>query len=90
MKKYLGVVTGRGDIVTNLFADPKSWAEDYKDRWKLAQTMKMVVRTGTIDRPNEQGENVEIDRDLWNVWFLLTENGATFCLECGRYTTSRC
>lgn len=67
----------KGKKMFKLFDDPRSWAIDYKTRWEMARRMKRVVKHGRLyvlgvcDKEDVLG-------DLWNVWFLLTENGESF------------
>jgi hypothetical protein len=71
MKIHLSAVAERGDKLFNLFDNPKSWAEDYRTRWMMAKRMKEVVKSGKIS------EEDLVNSDLWNSWFLLTENGTS-------------
>ncbi|GMK59067.1 hypothetical protein CspeluHIS016_0700820 [Cutaneotrichosporon spelunceum] len=52
---------------TELFANPRSWAIEYKDRWSLRNRMRSCVRHDKINLDS-------IDTDLWALWFLWTEN----------------
>lgn len=58
----------KGRNIFNLFADPKSWAYEYKERWEMAMRMKQAVKDGILDTE-------KIYADLWTMWFLITENG---------------
>ncbi|BEI82092.1 hypothetical protein CcaverHIS002_0212520 [Cutaneotrichosporon cavernicola] len=52
---------------TELFANPRSWATEYRDRWSLRNRMRDCVRYDKL--------NLDcIDTDLWALWFLWTEN----------------
>ncbi|WVR03928.1 hypothetical protein IAU60_000927 [Kwoniella sp. DSM 27419] len=57
----------------DLFADPRSWAIDYRTRWEMSWRLRQVGKHGTIDLAGvcDRGAFVA---DLWNIWFLLTEN----------------
>jgi len=57
-----------------LFDDPRSWAQDYRSRWEMARRMKKVVRFGKLFVPGIC-DREQMMADLWNVWFLVTENG---------------
>lgn len=59
----------------DLFADPRSWAMDYKNRWETAYRMRQAVRSGRLD-VHTDGDKEQLCEDLWTIWFLLTENGA--------------
>lgn len=56
---------------TELFADPRSWAFEYRDRWRLRLRMRASVKYQSINVPGISS----IDDDLWALWFLWTENG---------------
>ena len=64
----------KGKKMFKLFDDPRSWAIDYKTRWEMARRMKKVVRYGRLYVPGVCDKEAVLG-DLWNVWFLLTENG---------------
>lgn len=64
----------KGKKMFKLFDDPRSWAIDYKTRWEMARRMKKVVRHGRLYVPGVCDKEAVLG-DLWNVWFLLTENG---------------
>lgn len=64
----------KGKKMFKLFDDPRSWAIDYKARWEMARRMKQVVRSGKLYVPG-LCDHEQMTADLWNVWFLLTENG---------------
>jgi hypothetical protein len=53
---------------TELFANPRSWAIEYRDRWLLRSRMRDCVRRDKLNLDH-------IDTDLWALWFLWTENG---------------
>lgn len=63
--------------VYDVFDGPKSWAVDYKTRWEMAKRMRAVVRADTVDVPGVCDRD-QLLADMWNVWFLLTENGELF------------
>lgn len=65
---------GGGKKMFKLFDDPRSWAIDYRTRWEMARRMKRVVRLGKLYGPGLCNRETVLG-DLWNVWFLLTENG---------------
>ena len=64
----------KGKKMFKLFDDPRSWAIDYKTRWEMARRMKQVVRHQRLYVPGVCDKEAVLG-DLWNVWFLLTENG---------------
>lgn len=71
---------GKGKKMFKLFDDPRSWAIDYRTRWEMARRMKRVVRHGKLYVEGVNDEET-LNADLWNIWFLITENGesvATF------------
>jgi hypothetical protein len=70
---------GPGKKMFKLFDDPRSWAIDYKSRWEMARRMKKLVGYGKLF---VEGlcDREQMTADLWNVWFLLTENGES-CLQ---------
>jgi hypothetical protein len=74
MKEHLSDVAGRGKESFDLFADPRSWAIDYKVRWEQSWRMRQVVKHAKIEVPGVC-DLEQLTADLWNVWFLLTENG---------------
>jgi hypothetical protein len=63
-----------GKKMFKLFDDPRSWAIDYRTRWEMARRMKRVVKHGKLYMPGLCDQETVLG-DLWNVWFLLTENG---------------
>ena len=73
MQKHLASQAGRGRKIFDLFSDPRSWAIDYKTRWEQASRMRLVVKKGDYEGVCTRDQ---LTADLWNVWFLLTENGA--------------
>lgn len=77
MIQHLSDVAGRGRQVFDLFSDPKSWAIDYKTRWGMARRMKLIVEFDKVDLDGVC-DRKQLEADLWNIWFLLTENGM-FC-----------
>ncbi|WWC68735.1 uncharacterized protein I206_102669 [Kwoniella pini CBS 10737] len=64
---------GKGKKVFDLFADPRSWAIDYKIRWEQSFRMRQVAKQCRIEIPDICDKEAYV-ADLWNVWFLLTEN----------------
>ena len=72
--EHVADVAGRGRNVFDLFSDPRSWAIEYKTRWELAWRMRQVSKHGRIDLPGICDKK-QLSADLWNIWFLLTENG---------------
>ena len=76
MVKHLSSMAGRGRKVFDLFSDPRSWAIDYKTRWEQSYRMREVVKHGGFDIPGISSRELLV-ADLWNIWFLLTENGAS-------------
>lgn len=58
----------------DLFGDPRSWAMDYKERWTTAKRMRLNVRMHSMVVPGSC-DREDMMADLWNIWFLLTENG---------------
>lgn len=65
---------------TELFANPRSWAIEYRDRWRLRNRMRACVKYNTTNVPGVSSFD-HLDTDLWALWFLWTENGeyrATF------------
>lgn len=67
----------KGKKMFKLFDDPRSWAQDYRSRWEMARRMKKVVRFGKLFVPGIC-DREQMMADLWNVWFLVTENGESF------------
>ncbi|KAL7419728.1 hypothetical protein Q5752_005644 [Cryptotrichosporon argae] len=67
MIEHLADVAGRGRNIFDLFSQPRSWAIDYRTRWELARRMRLTI---ALDRLPADG----LAGDLWNAWFLLTEN----------------
>lgn len=65
---------GPGKKMFKLFDDPRSWAIDYKSRWEMARRMKKVSQFGKLYVPG-LCDKEQTNADMWNVWFLLTENG---------------
>ncbi|WWC60195.1 uncharacterized protein I303_102760 [Kwoniella dejecticola CBS 10117] len=63
----------KGKKVFDLFADPRSWAIDYKTRWEQSFRMRQVAKYCRIEIPGVCDKEAYV-ADLWNVWFLLTEN----------------
>ncbi|OCF32386.1 hypothetical protein I316_06056 [Kwoniella heveanensis BCC8398] len=57
----------------DLFADPRSWAFDYRTRWEMSWRLRQVAKVVTIDVPGVCDRDAFV-ADLWNIWFLLTEN----------------
>jgi len=74
MVHHLADVAGRGRKVFDLFNDPRSWAIDYKTRWEQSWRMRQVVKQGRLEIPGIC-DMEQVSADLWNLWFLLTENG---------------
>lgn len=72
MVKNLSQQAGRGRKIFDLFSDPRSWAIDYRTRWEQSARMRKVVKANKFDGLCDKDQLVA---DLWNVWFLLTENG---------------
>lgn len=72
MVKNLSQQAGRGRKIFDLFSDPRSWAIDYKTRWEQSSRMRRVAKANKYEGLCERDQLVA---DLWNVWFLLTENG---------------
>lgn len=70
---------GGGKKMFKLFDDPRSWAIDYRARWEMARRMKKVVRYGSLFVPGFCDRETVLG-DLWNMWFLLTENGESSSL----------
>jgi hypothetical protein len=66
----------KGKKMFKLFDDPRSWAHDYRSRWEMARRMKKVVQFGKLFVPGIC-DREQMMADLWNVWFLVTENGAS-------------
>lgn len=58
----------------DLFSDPRSWAMDYKERWITAKRMRLNVRRQSMVVEGVCNRE-DMMADLWNIWFLLTENG---------------
>ena len=58
----------------DLFGDPRSWAMDYKERWITARRMRLNVRAQSMVVEGKCNRE-DMMADLWNIWFLLTENG---------------
>lgn len=67
----------KGKKMFKLFDDPRSWAIDYRTRWEMARRMRKVVRYGKLYVPGICDKEAVLG-DLWNVWFLLTENGESY------------
>jgi hypothetical protein len=65
---------GKGKKMFKLFDDPRSWAIEYRNRWGMARRMKAITRHGKL---YVQGlcDKEQAIADMWNIWFLLTENG---------------
>ncbi|WVF67099.1 hypothetical protein IAT40_001844 [Kwoniella sp. CBS 6097] len=57
----------------DLFADPRSWAFDYRTRWEMSSRLRQVGKVVTIDVSGVCDRDAFV-ADLWNIWFLLTEN----------------
>jgi len=74
MKHHLADVAGRGTKMFDLFSDPRSWAIDYQTRWEQSTRMRIVAKLGSMEIPGLCDQK-QMYTDLWNVWFLLTENG---------------
>ena len=81
MVKNIADVAGRGRKIFDLFSDLRSWAIDYKTRWDQSWRMRQVVKHGRIEI---QGicDSEQLTADLWNIWFLLTENGESDLTLC--------
>ncbi|WWC87780.1 uncharacterized protein L201_002672 [Kwoniella dendrophila CBS 6074] len=78
MKKNLNKTSpppskGSGKKVFDLFSDPRSWAIDYRTRWEQTYRMCQVAKRCRIELPGICDKEAFV-ADLWNVWFLLTEN----------------
>ncbi|ORY29530.1 hypothetical protein BCR39DRAFT_170415 [Naematelia encephala] len=73
MVQHLSDVAGRGRKIFDLFSDPRSWAVDYKTRWGQSWRMRQVVKHHSIHVPGVCDRD-QLTADLWNVWFMLTEN----------------
>jgi hypothetical protein len=80
MKAHMANTAGRGQKTFDLFADPRAWATDYKTRWEQSWRMRQVVKHAKIEVPGICDKE-QLTADLWNVWFLLTENGACAALH---------
>ncbi|EIW70963.1 hypothetical protein TREMEDRAFT_27348, partial [Tremella mesenterica DSM 1558] len=68
MVVHLSEVAGRGRKIFDLFSNPRSWANEYKTRWGMVKRMRRDVRDCTVVNKEK------MTADLWNVWFILTEN----------------
>nr|ODN87764.1 hypothetical protein L204_06431 [Cryptococcus depauperatus CBS 7855] len=66
-------LTKKKSKVFHLFDDPRTWAADYRGRWETSRRLRHVARYGRI---NVEGvcDKTTFVEDLWNVWFLITEN----------------
>ncbi|WVQ94536.1 hypothetical protein IAU59_001615 [Kwoniella sp. CBS 9459] len=74
MKSNLAKAPGGAKKKTfDLFADPRSWAFDYRTRWEMSSRLRQVGKVVTIDVPGVCDRDAFV-ADLWNIWFLLTEN----------------
>ncbi|WVQ78766.1 hypothetical protein IAT38_000857 [Cryptococcus sp. DSM 104549] len=62
-----------GRPVFNLFLDPRSWAVDYRTRWDMSGRMRQVAKKCKVDIPGVCDKDKFVE-DMWNVWFLITEN----------------
>lgn len=58
---------------SKLFANPRSWAIEYRDRWALARRMCSCVKQQSLDVRGVSNRRY-IGTDLWALWFLWTEN----------------
>ena len=85
MTKHVADMAGRGRKIFDLFADPRSWAIDYKTRWEQSWRMREVAKQQRLEIPGVSSRD-QLVADLWNVWFLLTENGELF----GAWMVSGC
>jgi len=85
MTKHVADMAGRGRKIFDLFADPRSWAIDYKTRWEQSWRMREVAKQQRLEIPGVSSRD-QLVADLWNVWFLLTENGEFF----GAWMVSDC
>ncbi|WWD16640.1 hypothetical protein CI109_101070 [Kwoniella shandongensis] len=73
MVQHLSTQAGKGKKLFNLFADPRSWAIDYRSRWESCMRMRKVAEYKKVEIPGVCDKATFI-ADLWNVWFLLTED----------------
>ncbi|KAK8861448.1 hypothetical protein IAR55_002267 [Kwoniella newhampshirensis] len=73
MVSNLTNLANKGKKIFNLFADPRSWAIDYRSRWESCMRMRKVAEYRQVEIPGVCDKETFI-ADLWNVWFLLTEN----------------
>ncbi|WWC97065.1 hypothetical protein V866_003942 [Kwoniella sp. B9012] len=64
---------GKNRKIFDLFSDPRSWAIDYRTRWEQSYRMRQVSKQSRIEIPGICDKEAYV-ADLWNVWFLLTEN----------------
>lgn len=77
--------TGGSKRAFDLFGDPRSWAEDYRARWEMSGRMREVGKKGTFELDwgsDKSGVREMILPDLWNAWFLVTENGQSKYSRC--------
>jgi hypothetical protein len=66
----------------DLFDDPRSWAMDYKERWITAKRMRLNVRAHSMVVQGKCNRE-DMMADLWNIWFMLTENGESALMRRG-------
>ncbi|WVW80035.1 hypothetical protein I302_102008 [Kwoniella bestiolae CBS 10118] len=71
--KGKGKEANKSKKIFDLFSDPRSWAIDYRTRWEQSYRMRQVSKLCRIEIPGICDKEAYV-ADLWNVWFLLTEN----------------
>ncbi|KAK6907237.1 hypothetical protein I203_101227 [Kwoniella mangroviensis CBS 8507] len=76
---------GKNRKIFDLFSDPRSWAIDYRTRWEQSYRMRQVSKQSRIEIPGICDKEAYV-ADLWNVWFLLTENDG----ENTRFLDTQC
>lgn len=72
-----------GYNILNLLSDPRLWALDYTTRWEMSRRMRQIAKLGRVEIPGVCDRR-QFMQDMWTVWFLVTENGASqvFVLNC--------
>lgn len=62
--------------ILDLFSDPRLWALDYRTRWEMSRRMRQIAMLGRVEIPGVC-DRTQFMQDMWTVWFLVTENGAS-------------
>lgn len=78
-RRYAWMASNLNDLAKSrntfdLFADPKSWAMEYKDRWIAAKSMRTTAKICEDGRPGDVDTDTVV-ADTWTAWFLITEHG---------------